>query len=92
MKTKLNEQMSAGLKAALGALFALDDAGVTVHDVEIDGGKPVIQVDRIPDDATPAHIFHCTVGRNRSTLRVAIWRGCRLQCETAAPKQMRGAA
>ncbi len=51
----MNHSLSAGnyafhaaLTAATGALWMLDDAGVTVLDIDVRGGRPVLQVDRPP--------------------------------------------
>lgn len=58
---QLNESIVAGLKRAMGALFTLDDRGVTVTRVSLDGGMPVVFLDArppfpLPHEPTITHV------------------------------------
>jgi len=90
MKTKINEQIRQGLTAAIGAVFELDDMGIAVVTVEVDGGMPVIGVDREPPGAKPGTAITRTLGGRRETLHTAVIHGCRVQWHTA--EHVRGAA
>ena len=88
----LNGNIRTGLAHATGALFELDDQGVTVLDVEIDGGRPVLIVDRQPPKAKPATAITREFDGRRATLHTAEVCGCRVQWTTKAPTPMRGSA
>jgi hypothetical protein len=81
----LNTNIQKGLTSALGALFALDDQGVTVLDVEVDGGRPVLIVDREPPSAKPATIITRDFNGLRATLHAGEVNGCKVQWTTKAP-------
>lgn len=87
-----NENIKTALKLALGAIFALDDAGVGVLDVEISGARPVITVDREPSIATPGRAVTEKIGGVRLTSHVAELRGCRVRWTSSAPCRAEGGA
>lgn len=81
MKSHANALIKTGLNYATGVLFELDDAGINVFDVEIDGGRPVITTDRGPPSARPAHSITQTINGTRRTLFTAELNGCKIQWE-----------
>ena len=49
----LNESMCAGLKAAMGAVFTLDDRGAEVTRISLEGGKPILDLAAEPPFPLP---------------------------------------
>jgi hypothetical protein len=81
----INTNVQKGLTCALGALYALDDQGVAVLNVEVDGGRVILIVDREPPNAKPATIITRDFNGTRATLHTAELGGCKVQWTTKAP-------
>lgn len=87
-----NETFRVGLARAAGALFALDDAGVAVTDIDVLGAKPTITIDRAPPHVKPGLAVTATVGGVRSTAYVAEFHGCRVRWTSAPQYRKAGGA
>jgi len=74
-----NDVVKAGLCKALGALYALNDTGATVLDVQIDGGIAVLRVDRPPPQVGVVSRVTRRIGRDHERLCMAKFLGARIE-------------
>ncbi|HET8898426.1 MAG TPA: hypothetical protein VFN09_06635 [Rhodanobacteraceae bacterium] len=74
-----NRATCDALLAAISAVYHLDDAGCTVLDVELRGGKPVLRIDRPPAFVRGVATVTHRVGRARERRMVAAYHGAQIE-------------
>jgi len=87
-----NDIVKTALNYALGTLFELDDSGVVVREVHINGGMPRIVVDRAPPTGRPVQSITRTVDGRRTTHNVALIKGCSVEWESSLQPSTRRTA
>ncbi len=78
---KGNTAINGALKTAMGALHALDDAGIGVIEVKVSSGRPIIRVDQAP----PFVRGVTKIFRKRETVLAAPYFGAQLEWSSFAP-------
>lgn len=73
--------LADGMRTALGALYRLDEAGLTVHAISVRGSRPVIQIEPPPADTflQGAMQRRTVTGLQRVTTMVASFHGATLE-------------
>lgn len=74
-----NGTMYQALTCALSALYLLDDAGCTVRDLDVRGGRPVLQVDRPPEFVRGAPTMTRRAGDHIERRMAAPWHGAQIE-------------
>jgi len=87
-----NASVAGALAVASHALCALNNAGVTVLSVLANGRRPLLIIDRIPDDVISVIKRRHPNGVGGTTVvRAAEWHGCQLEasCDVPRPNPLR---
>lgn len=74
-----NRVAYAALTAAISAIYHLDDAGCTATDIDLRGGKPILQIDRPPAFVHGVATVTQRVGRARERRMVANYHGAQIE-------------
>ena len=81
-----NSAFAEAIKSALGAIFLLDQANVTVRDIDVRSGKPVLRIDRPPAFVQGTACVRRSHPALIETIYVAPFRGCQLEWVERAPR------
>lgn len=74
-----NETFYAALADAVRAVCALDAAGSTIKDIDVRGGKAVLQIDRPPRFVHGAAAVTMRIGREIHRRMAAPWCGTQIE-------------
>jgi len=83
LRNPASERFNRLLKTSLGAVHLLDERGITIRNIRLDGAKPVIEVDPPTDDLFLRGALRSRVTFNNVTRTVlaTVYRGCQVEWE-----------
>lgn len=84
-----NKHLKAALLIAISAIYHLDDAGSVALDVDVRGGKPVLQVDRPPQFVQGVASMTVVTGGYRQRRMATTFHGAQIEWherEAIAPR------